>query len=498
MNEDKEFGNNPDKLSASSNLEASHQTDQQIGGPATNEPESSSAAAPAGQSSAEPRPNIQNDKNNNTNGKNGNRRFARIAIVIGILAILAATAYWLYSRQYESTDDAFVDGDIIEVSPKVSAHVAKVYVRSNQFVHKGDLLLELDPTDFEAKLEQAKAQLELAKSNQHAAEAALGLTKKTTQASRMQASSGVNTAKANVRQTQLASESKSNALRQAEAAVKTAEANLAAAKAQLPEAESNRRLAEKEYNRRLTLYNRGDISQQALDQARNALDAASANLSALQKQVSAAEARLEEAKAAADASRSNYKQTLAQIELSQSQVNETIGKLADADAAPQRIEVSATQLDSARAQVEAAEAELHQAELNLSYTKIYAPDDGYVTKKTVEPGQLVAAGEPLLAISRSQEVWVTANFKETQLELMKPGQSVDIYIDAYPNHVFHGTVESIQAGTGARFSLLPPENATGNYVKVVQRVPVKILLESQPQDVFLAPGMSAVPYVKVR
>ena len=148
-----------------------------------------------------------------------------------------------------------------------------------------------------------------------------------------------------------------------------------------------------------------------------------------------------------------------------------------------------------------AEAAVHQAELELSYTKIYAPEDGIITKKTIEEGQIVQAGTPLLAISQSDEIWVIANFKETQLELMRIGQPVDIEVDAYPNETFHGKIESFQAGTGSRFSLLPAENATGNYVKVVQRVPVKIVFDRQPEAGnahLLAPGMSVEPSVKVR
>src|SRR5207302_2944416 len=223
----------------------------------------------------------------------------------------------------------------------------------------------------------------------------------------------------------------------------------------------------------LVLFNHGDISKQSLDQALNALQTAQSQLNALHKEIDAAQSRVNEANANAFAANENYRQALAQVDVTRSQVDESRGRLQDANAAPERISVSESQVDTTEATAAAAEAAIHEAELELSYTKIYAPEDGYVTRKTVEEGQLVAVGTPLMAISQSDDIWVVANFKETQLENMKVGQTVYIKIDAYPNQSFRGKVESLQAGTGSRFSLLPSENATGNFVKVVQRVPVK-------------------------
>ncbi len=280
---------------------------------------------------------------------------------------------------------------------------------------------------------------------------------------------------------------------------RTAQANLAQTRAQLPQAESNVKLAETEYNRRLALFQKGDISQQSLDLATNALQNAQSQLNAAEKQVAAAQSRVDEANAGVATANDTYRQSLAQVDLTRSQVDESKGRLADAAAAPERIGVTEAQVDSAESQIAAAEVAVHQAEVELSYTKIYAPADGYVTKKTIEEGQLIQAGTPLMAISQSSEVWVVANFKETQLENMRIGQSVDIKVDAYPGQSFRGKVQSFQVGTGSRFSVLPPENATGNYVKVVQRVPVKIVFDDQPDDaLLLAPGMSVEPTVKVR
>lgn len=258
-------------------------------------------------------------------------------------------------------------------------------------------------------------------------------------------------------------------------------------------------MAQVEYSRREKLYNNGDVSRQNLDQALDTLQNARAKYDAAEKQVEAAQSRVDEARANVTTAQETFRQSQAQINLSRSQVGESAGRLEDANAAPERITVSQSQVGSSDASIEQAEAAVHQAELELSYTKVYAPEDGFITRKTIEEGQLVQIGAPLMAISQSDEMWVIANFKETQLANMHPGQAVDIYIDAYPDRSFHGRVDSVQAGTGARFSLLPPENASGNYVKVVQRVPVKIVFDPAPDpDHRLVPGMSAEPVVKVR
>ena len=429
------------------------------------------------------------------------KRRLPIFIVGGVLLIAAISGviYWLYARQFESTDDAFIEGKIVQVSPKVSAYVAKVYVKENQQVHKGDLLVELDSKDYEAKLEQAKAQLQAAQAQRGQAQSNVNLTRKTTNASQNQARSNIETAQSNVEQTRLAADSKQSLIRQAQSAFKTAQANLAQTKTQVPQAEANLRLAQAEFNRRQTLFNQGDISKQSLDQATTTLQTMQAQLDAARKQVEAAASRINEAQAGVTTAQDNYHQSLAQINLTQSQVNESTGRLQDAEAAPERIAVNESQIGTAEAQIAQAQATVHQAELELSYTKIYAPEDGFVTRKAVQEGQLVQPGTALMALSQSDEVWVVANFKETQLEKMRVGQDVELKVDAYPNEIFHGKIESFQAGTGSRFSVLPSENATGNYVKVVQRVPVKIVFDEKPDKVhLLAPGMSVEPSVKVR
>jgi membrane fusion protein (multidrug efflux system) len=416
-----------------------------------------------------------------------------------LVLIVAGIAYWLYARQYESTDDAFVEADITQVAPKVSAYVKKIYVSNNQFVHKGDLLVELDPSDLQTRLQQAEAQLEQARSQHNAAQANVHLTTATTAASQQTARSGVQSAQQNVEQQRLAAQARQAQITQAQAAARTARANLSQTQAQVPGAQANVHLAQVEFNRRQVLFNRGDISRQNLDQAQNTLQNAQSQLNAAQEAVIAAQSRVNEAEANVRTAQETYRQSVAQVGLTQSQVGESQGRLQDANAAPERVEVSESQVGTAEAGIQAAQAAIAQAELELSYTKITAPEDGIVTRKTVEEGQLVQIGAPLMAISQSDDIWVVANFKETQLEYMQPGQKVDVDIDAFPNEDFKAHIDSLQAGTGSRFSVLPAENATGNYVKVVQRVPVKIVFDEPPEKLKrLVPGMSVEPTVKVR
>ncbi len=423
-------------------------------------------------------------------------------IIAGIVIVIAAVsgiAYWLYSRQFESTDDAFIDGNIVQVSPKVSAYVNKIYVKDNQYVHKGDLLIELDSRDYEAHLKQAESQLHIAQAQRKQASANADLTKKTTQAAQLQAESNVQTAQTNVNQTELAAQIKQLQIQQALTAVKTAQANLAQTRTQIPQAQANLDLAQKNFNRQQVLYRNGDISKQSFDQATTTLQTAQAQMESARKQVEAAQAKINEAQANVLTAQENYRQSLAQVDLTKSQVNESAGRLEDANAAPERVAVSETQVVTNEATIEQAQVAVSQAELELSYTKVYAPEDGYVTRKSVEEGQLVQAGSALMAISVSDDIWVVANFKETQLELMRIGQPVELKVDAYPNEIFHGKIESFQVGTGSRFSVLPAENASGNYVKVVQRIPIKIVFEEKPDKVhLLAPGMSVEPIVKIR
>ncbi len=451
-----------------------------------------------------------------------------IFIVGGLLltAAIVGGIYWLNLRQYETTDDAFIEGTVVQVSPKLSAYVKKVYVKENQLVKKGDLLVELDDRDFAARKAQTQAQMSVAQAQRDSAKASVDLVRQTTKAGVTQATSNVRTAQNNVEQTRGSAESKRTTIDQANSQLQTAQANLAQnqaqvstaqtavaqAEAQIPSAEANLELTRGDFERYQNLYQKGDVSKQRLDQASNALKNANAQIEVFRKQIASANAQLNVARKQVAVSQAkigeaisnvktaeqNYQQSLSQIDLTKSQVDESAGRLQDANAAPERIAVNESQIGAADAQIKQAEAALGQNELELSYTKIYAPEDGFVTRKNVQEGQLVQPGQALMAISQ-KEIWVVANFKETQLESMKPGQAVEIRVDAFSGKTFRGKIDSFQAGTGSRFSVLPPENATGSFVKVVQRIPVKIVFDDQPEEVEkLVPGMSVQPRVKVR
>ena len=333
----------------------------------------------------------------------------RGAIVFGavLLAVAAVVLYYVtFVAPYESTDDAFIEGHVTLISPRVSGPVVRLLIEDNQVVKEGDPLLEIDPRDFETKLAQTRA-------------------------------------------------------------------DLTAARSQLEQARA----------------------QVAVDEAKAAQQLAA---------VTAAEA--EAGRAGADLQRYQSVESRAvsrtQLDLEQTQAKSTAATLEvarqKAKAAEAQVGLSRANVETANAGVEQARAKMEQAQLDLSYTKVAAPVDGRVTRRSVEKGAYVQTGESLLALVPAN-VWVVANFKETQLTHMRPGQPVSIHVDAFPGRDFKGKVDSLQAGSGARFSLLPPENAVGNYVKVVQRVPVKIIFD-EPLDARLdiAPGMSVEPEVRVK
>ena len=371
------------------------------------------------------------------------RRLRHLIIAaVALVAIAGGAAYWLHARDYESTDDAFIDGDTVQISPRVAGAVVRLNVTDNQSVRQGDLVLVIDPRDYEAALSNAKAALEEAAAQEATARANLDLTRATTEASVTQARSGVEVAKA----------------------------SLAQAKAQVVALDAEARRAAADAQRYQALMRSDFASRQRLEQAIAAWHSGDAQLKASQHAVEVAEA----------------------------QIGEAEGRLAQADTAAQQVAVKEAELRSAAAHVAAARAAVETAELNLSYTKIYAPHDGVITKRSVQEGDVVQKDQALAALVFGTP-YVTANFKETQLTYMRPGQPADIVIDAYPHIAFKGHIDSIQRGTGAHFSLLPPENATGNFVKIVKRVPVKIVFDVPPDPkLVLGLGMSVVPRVKVR
>ena len=419
------------------------------------------------------------------------------AIILSIGAIVGGR-YWLYARAHESTDDAFIDGHIIQISPKVSAYVAKVYITDNQPVKVGDLLIELDPRDYELKLQQAKAALDAGLARHAEAQTNVSLSRATGAANIQQASATVRQARSDVESSRAGAASDQSRASQAASAVATAQANLQQARAQVSAAEAQATRAAADVVRYEALYSKDEISKQQVDQAVASAKTANAQLDAARQKVVASDAQVNEARSAEAAAVGQARRSETQITGAQAGVGEATGRLAQANTSSQQVAVTEAQTKTAGANIEELKAQVAQAEVQLSYTKIYATEDGRVTRKSVEEGALVQVGQALLAIVPS-DVWVTANFKENQIGRMIPGQPVEITIDAYPDKTFKGHVDSIQAGTGARFSLIPPENATGNYVKVVQRVPVKIKFDEPPDPQhLLSPGMSVIPEVAVR
>ncbi len=381
----------------------------------------------------------------------------RIAIVIAIIVLLVIAFFaYRYFTSYESTDDAQVDGHINSVSARISGHVIKLNVQDNQYVSAGTVLVEIDPADYQLAYERAKADYADAQASALAAGVNVPITSVST-------SSQVSATEADVNS--------------ARAGIEVALHQYQAAKAQLQQAEANDVKAQNDLGRYKQLVAKQEISHQQFDQA-----VASALASA---------AGVEAARATVDAAQQQV--TQAQGKLVQAQAN-----WANARTAPRQMQITRAKAASAQAEVQRMKANLDQAQLNLQYTKIMAPVNGIVSDRTVEIGQNVAPGQELMKVINLDDIWITANFKETQLRDMRVGQLVTLEVDAN-GRKYNGKVESIAGASGARFSLLPPENATGNYVKVVQRIPVKILLDPESnKDHQLRPGMSVTPKVQIR
>jgi membrane fusion protein, multidrug efflux system len=420
------------------------------------------------------------------------------AAVVLLVGIIFGIRYYLHAISHESTDDAFIDGHIIQISPKVSGNVIKLHITDNQQVNEGDLLVEIDPRDFETRLAQARASLLAAQARNASSQINVKLTSTTSRAAVMQASSGLGQATSNVQSTRAQMEAMRSRLAQARVQIKTAQANAEQARAQQAAADAEATRAAADVKRYQQLYELDEVSRQQFDQAVAAARVGNAQLEAARLKVAAAVMQVAEAMAAEEVAANGLLQSESQVRESQARVGEARGQLAGANAAPDQVAASRSQVSVSSAEIEQAQAAVQQAELELSYTRILAPESGRVTRKAVEEGALLQVGQALFSIV-PDDLWVNANFKETQLTFMQPGQSVEIDVDAYPDKAFRGHVDSIQSGSGAAFSLLPAENATGNYVKVVQRVPVKILFDEPPDPGHaLGPGMSVVPEVRVK
>ena len=383
------------------------------------------------------------------------RKEVVIGVVVFVVLAVAAVLLLMYLRSYESTDDAQVDGHLNAISARVAGTVQRVYVDDNQNVTAGQLLVELDPRDFNNSLAAARA-------GYSSAEAQLRAQNPNVPIELTSSGSLISTSQSGVEN--------------AQAGVLAAEKEYQSRLAMLQQAQANDAKAQRDLVRYRELVQKEEVSHEQFDQFVAAAKSQSAA-------VTAAEASAEAAQKSVDQSRAQLLQ--AQTRLDEARKN-----------GPRSVTVRQAELDARRAALLSAQAQADQAALNLSYTKIYAPVSGVVSNKSVEVGQQVAPGEQLLIVSQTEDIWITANFKETQLKKMRPGQPVDVSVDAYGGRKYHGCVESMPGTTGARTSLLPPENATGNYVKVVQRLPVRIRLNGgQNNDQMLRPGMSVEPKV---
>jgi membrane fusion protein, multidrug efflux system len=381
----------------------------------------------------------------------------RIAVLIALVVLLVVGFFmYRYFTSYESTDDAQVDGHINSVSARISGHVIKLNVQDNQYVQAGTVLVEIDRTDYQVAYERAKADF----ADAQAAAVAAGVTVPITS---VNTNSQISASEADVAS--------------ARAGIQAAQQQFQAAKAQLQEAEANNVKAQNDLARYKQLVEKQEISHQQYDQATAAAQAGAAGVEAARATADAADQQVTQAKGRLVQAEANWRY---------------------ANTAPKQMQISQARAQSALAQAERMKANLDQAELNLQYTKIVAPVNGVVSNRTVEVGQNVAPGQELMKVINLDDIWITANFKETQLRDMHAGQRVTIEVDAN-GRKYNGKVDSIAGASGARFSLLPPENATGNYVKVVQRVPVKIVLDpGSNKDQSLRPGLSVTPKVWFR
>src|ERR1043166_664562 len=351
--------------------------------------------------------------------------FLIAAVIVLLIAAVFGIRYWLYARSHESTDDAFIDAHITPVSPKVSGYIAKVHVKSNQQVKKGDLLVEIDPRDFQAKLDQANAALAAGEARLKEAQTGVELTRANTQANVQQASGTVQQARAGVEASRAQAAAERTRVPQAGPAINSAQANLHQAEAQVDAAQAELVRAQADVTRYQELYSKDEVSKQRLDQAIATARTAEAQTETARQRAAAAESQVRESEAAQSTAAETARKAEVQISGAQAQVREAQGRLAAANTAPQQIASSQAQAQTASASLEQLRAAVAQAELELSYTKIYAPDDGRVTNKSVEEGALVQSGQQLMAIVPG-DVWVTANFKENQIGDMRPGQPVDI------------------------------------------------------------------------
>lgn len=492
-----------------------------------------------------------NDKENNNNpdpnllpeqnGKKPKPFLIAALIIIGVFVVAFGIRYWRYAATHESTDDAYLTADVTQISPQVSGTIKQVLVDDNREVKKGDLLVILDDATYRASLAQAQANLDAAVAQAKGAGVNVALTTETSSAQVLQAQGGLAQTESGIVGARADVTRATAAIITAQANKKSAAANVQTARASVDAATANKQKAmamvkaaqaaldaaqadsdrlARDANRIAKLVAQGAVSDQAADQSASAARSSKAlvaqrqaDLNGARQQLGVADAAINQAKAQLDVAReqesaaqAGVEQAVAQQQVSKQNITsaearrqQAMGQLYQAQSAPRQISLSRASQMQAIAKIEQARAALQSAKLQLAYTRIFAPVDGKISKKPVEEGALVQPGTPLMAIVGRRAPWVVANFKETQLTDVRPGCRAIVKVDAFPGRKFKGHVDSIAAATGATFALLPPDNATGNFTKVVQRVPVKIMLDIDREDEQkLCAGLSVLVIIDTR
>ncbi|MBR8836592.1 MAG: HlyD family secretion protein [Stigonema ocellatum SAG 48.90 = DSM 106950] len=404
----------------------------------------------------------------------GRRRLILLAAagVVAVVAGIFGIRWWMYASTHQSTDDAYTTADVHPVSSRINGTVTEVLVNDNQHVQAGQLVVKLDPRDYQVQLQQVQAALEAAQRQANAAQSNVNLASGNALGNTQQAQGNVASGKA--------------AISTAIANVKATQAAVSSAQAAVNQTQADLVKAQADYNRYKTLYSQGVVPRQQLESAQNTyyVDVARKN-SAIQGVLQA---------------QANLVQAQENVTKAQAQLAAYQGALVQAQATGQQTKVNQSQYQAALANIAQSEANLNNAKLQLSYTNIVAPSAGRVGNKTAQIGQRLQPGTPLMAITEDNP-WVIANFKETQLAHMRIGQPVEIHIDAIPDHKFMGYVNSFSPGSGSTFALLPSDNATGNFTKIVQRVPVKIVFDKNSirgYESRIVPGLSVEPSVNVK
>ncbi len=399
------------------------------------------------------------------------RRLMTVAFALAALGLLAYGARaWYRSYRQVSTDDAYVDGPIAAVSARVSGQIVELLVDDNQSVKSSQVLARIDPRDYKVKVDQARATVAIAQSRYRAAVERVTLD-------RTRAQSQLTQAKASALSAESSQHSAREIVESSRAIVAARQAALMSAKSELDRSRALASRAATDLRRSKELSAKELISHQDLDHAATEAAAADAMVAGNAQRVTQAERDLAGAEADVKFREAGAEPNQIGVRMAEARAIDARARQIEADAMLQEVRVRQAERDLAAAQLTEAQASLSLSEANLEYTQVRAPVTGIVSRRSVERGQVVEVGQPLLAVVPLQEVWVIANFKETQLARVRPGMKAEVRVDSFPGKVFSGRVDSISAGTGSRFSLLPPENATGNWVKVVQRIPVKITLD---------------------